>query len=305
MFDEGDVFKDILKQTSVLNRSSSVVPLRQASWEKTHPVRSRSSISVLKKPNKPAEHTLSYRYELKYLVSEANALALMHFVEAHLPLDRYCKLQPGGMSPIVSLYLDSHNLQLCRESLEGHKNRFKLRIRSYTDDLDYPRFFEIKRRISPVILKSRARVEHCDVASLLSGLSLPEEDCNGDQAILSQFRLYVNIINAAPVIKIRYIRRAYEGDSNNRVRVTFDHQLAYNVSSAPEVSFNGPGWQRYPLNGIILEIKFTGSYPTWLNQMVKCFDLHQQSFSKYARSVKNACLLKFCAPKVPARIYQS
>jgi len=306
MFDEGDTFKDILKQTSVLNRSSSVVPLRQASWEKTHPVRSRSSISVLKKPNKPVDHTLlSCRHELKYLVSEAKALVLMHFVEAHLPLDRYCKLQPGGMSPIVSLYLDSHNLQLCRESLEGHKNRFKLRIRSYTDDPDYPRFFEIKRRINPIIVKSRARVEHCDIASLLLGLSLPEEDCHADQATLKQFRLYANSINAAPVIKIRYIRRAYEGDSNNRVRVTFDHQLAYNVSSAPEVSFNGPGWQRYPLNGIILEIKFTGSYPAWLNQMVKCFELHQQSFSKYARSVKNACLLKFCAPKVPARIYQS
>jgi hypothetical protein len=302
MLDEGGAFKDILKQTSALNGRFSVVPPRQASKEKTTPVRSRS---VLKKPNELVDRTLSHRYELKYLVSEAKALVLMHFVEAYLPLDRYCELQPGGMIPIVSLYLDSHNLQLCRESMEGHKNRFKLRIRSYTDDLDYPRFFEIKRRVSSVIIKARARVEHCDIASLLLGLSLPEEDCHADQATLKQFKLYVNLINAAPVIKIRYMRRAYEGDSSNRVRITFDHQLAFNVSSAPEVSFNGPGWQRYPFNGVILEIKFSGSYPAWLNQMVRCFDLRQQSFSKYALSVKNACLRKFCAPKVPARIYQS
>ena len=299
---EGDVFKDT-QQTFISNRSPSVVLLRPTTTEKISPVCSKSNISVPKKPKELVDCALNCRHELKYFVSEAKALAIRHFVEAYLPLDRYCELQPDGMSPIVSLYLDSHNLQLCRESLEGHKNRFKLRIRSYTDDPDYPRFFEIKRRINPIIFKSRARVKHCDVASLLSGLSLPEEDCNGDQATLKQFQLYVNRINAAPVIKIRYIRRAYEGDSNNRVRITFDRQLAFNVSSAPEVSFNGPGWQCYPSNGVVLEIKFNGSYPAWLNQMVRCFNLRQQSFSKYARSVKNACQLKFCAPKVPARIY--
>lgn len=295
--------KDIRKQTSMSNRSYSVVPLRQSTKGKTPPVCSRSSISVLKKPNKPVDRTLICRHEKKYLVSEAKALALMHFVEAYLPLDRYCKLQPSGMTPIVSLYLDSHNLQLCRESMDGHKNRFKLRIRSYTDDLDSPRFFEIKRRINHVIFKTRAQVKHCDVASLLSGLSLPE-DCGVDQATLKQFQLYVNSINAAPVIKIRYMRRAYEGDSNNRVRITFDRQLAFNASSAPEVLLNGPNWQCYPLNGVILEIKFTGSYPAWLSQMVKRFDLHQRSFSKYALSVENACLMKFCAPKTVSRIYQ-
>lgn len=194
-------------------------------------------------------------------------------------------------------------MQLCRESLEGHKNRFKLRVRSYTDDPDYPRFFEIKRRMNTVIIKDRARVEHCNVARLLSELSLPAGSCRTDGDALEQFRLYTNSINAEPVIKIRYMRQAYEGDSQTRVRVTFDRQLSFNVGSAPEVSFTGQGWQRHPLKGVILEIKFTGHYPAWLNRMVKSFDLHQRSLSKYARSVKKSCLLKFCAPKIPVRFY--
>ena len=252
---------------------------------------------------KPVDLNFGCRYELKYLISESKAQALAQFVQSYLPLDRYCKLQSSDAYPIVSLYLDSHNLQLCRESLEGHKNRFKLRVRSYTDDPDYPRFFEIKRRMNTVIIKDRAQVVHCNVARLLSELSLPTGGYRPDGDTLEQFRLYTNSINAGPVIRVRYMRHAYEDDSQTRVRVTFDRQLAFNVSSVPDVLFTGEGWQRHPIKGVILEIKFIGRYPAWLNQMVKCFDLHQWSLSKYARSVKRSCLLKFCAPKIPVRIY--
>ncbi len=298
-----DMLKDTQKQTSMPKKSSSVVPLRPTIREKTSLVRGKSNVSVLKKTDMAVNRILNCRHELKYLVSESKAQAAMRVVESYLPLDRFCKLQPGGMCPIVSLYLDSHNLQLCRESLEGHKNRFKLRIRSYTNDVDYPRFFEIKRRVNTIITKDRARVKHHNIVSLLSGLSLPPQDRDTEYQTIQHFQLYMNSINAAPVIKIRYMRRAYEGDLNNRVRITFDRQLAFNVCSAPDVSFSGPGWQRYPLNGVVLEIKFTGSYPAWLNQMVKHLGLYQQSFSKYALSMKNACSLGFCSPQIPARIH--
>ncbi|MHC4126130.1 MAG: VTC domain-containing protein [Planctomycetota bacterium] len=243
------------------------------------------------------------RHEIKYCISEAKAAAIIQFIKPYLHLDRYCKLQPSGVYPIVSLYLDSHNLQLCRESLEGHKNRFKLRIRSYTDDPAYPQFFEIKRRINTTIIKDRTRVMPCNVAPLISRLSLPPKNISNDGEALKQFRLYMNNINAAPVIQVRYFRQAFENGLDNRIRVTFDRTLCYNATSAPEVGLNGQGWQRYPMDGVILEIKFTGHYPIWLNQMIKCFDLRNQSLSKYARSVKKACSLGFCSPKIPERIY--
>ncbi len=248
--------------------------------------------------------TLASRYEMKYLISEARATAIERFVSDYLPIDHYSKLQPNGSYPIVSLYLDSPDLMLCRESLTGVLNRFKLRIRSYSDDLSYPRFCEIKRRANTVIIKSRARVKTQDLEAILAGrYAPPQKDNPKDIEALKQFLLYYNSINASPVILIRYMRRAYEGTSDNRVRVTFDKNLCFNTSITSEVLLGGSGWQKnnVSLQGVILEIKFTGRFPAWLNRMSRYFGLRQRSMSKYTTSVQNACRLRFCAPKIISR----
>lgn len=248
------------------------------------------------------DSTLWCRYEMKYVVSKSKAAAIAKFIRPYLKLDRYCRSRPGFAYPIVSLYLDSDNLQLCMESLRGHLKRFKLRVRSYSDELDCPRFFEVKRRANTIIIKSRARVMHQDVADLLAGRYIPPvRNYKTEVDALKQFQLYMKSISAKPKVLIRYMRQAYEGDAQNRLRVTFDRQLAYKVSSDPQVLFNGRGWHdsSITLRNVILEIKFTGRYPAWLGRMVRYFGLSQQSMSKYAASMKKACSLRFCAPKLP------
>jgi hypothetical protein len=246
----------------------------------------------------PADKMLACRYEIKYLVTESQAAAIAQFMRPYIQADRYCKLQRGGGYPIVSLYLDSENLRLCRESLEGRKNRFKLRIRGYTDEPDYPVFFEIKRRINAVIVKSRARVMLRDVPHLLAGLRLPPQNYNVDLDALNQFQLYVASIRARPTVLIRYMREAYEAQGESRVRVTFDRQLCYKVTHQPEVRLGGSGWQHnpYTMGTVIMEIKFTDCYPAWLDRMVKYFNLRGRSVSKYATSLQDSSLLMFCAP---------
>jgi hypothetical protein len=253
--------------------------------------------AVVRHSDSWVDSVISCRYEMKYVICESRAEAIRQFIKPYVQLDRYCKLRRSGVYPIVSLYLDSNDFQLCRESLTGQKNRFKLRIRSYTDDPNYPRFFEIKRRMNNIIIKSRCRVLDKDVSKLLTGLSLPlqEHHFATDYEALRQFQLYVNNIRARPVVLIRYMRQAYEDDSENRVRITFDRKLAYNVTSKPKVRLNSQGWRRHSLLGsVILEIKFTDRYPAWLRQMVECFNLRQQSMSKYATSVQEASSRGFC-----------
>ncbi|HUT47486.1 MAG TPA: polyphosphate polymerase domain-containing protein [Sedimentisphaerales bacterium] len=246
------------------------------------------------------DRTLSCRHELKYHINESQAKAIAEFIKPYLEVDRYCKLQRSGDYPIVSLYLDSENLQLCQESLRGHKSRFKLRIRSYTDEPDYPRFFEIKRRINTIINKSRARVMNRDVPTLLAGLSLPPQNYTADIDTINQFQFYMKGIGARPIVLIRYMRQAFEGNLENRVRVTFDRELAYCVTNRPEVRLGGRGWQRNPftLCGVILEIKFTNNYPAWLSQMVKYFNLQARSISKFGSSITDSRLLEFYAPQL-------
>ncbi|MHC4330235.1 MAG: VTC domain-containing protein [Planctomycetota bacterium] len=262
--------------------------------------RQKKRPSLAGKSSEPADRTLACRYELKYHITESKAEAIAQFIKPFLQLDRYCKLQRSGDYPIVSLYLDSGDLQLCRESLRGHKNRFKLRIRSYTDETDYPRFFEIKRRMNTIIIKSRARVMNPDVPTLLAGLPLPPQNYTADLETINQFQLYAGSIKAKPAVLVRYMRQAYECDSENRVRVTFDRKLAYSITNATQIRLGGRGWQLNPFTtgGVILEIKFTDRYPVWLSQMVKCFNLRARSISKYASSLDDSCVLKFCAPQL-------
>jgi len=260
----------------------------------------KRSVDIEKIPGKFVDRTLGCRNEMKYLISESKAQAIAQFIKPYIQLDRYCKLQRGDAYPIVSLYLDSENLLLARESMTGQKNRFKLRIRGYTDDPDYPRFFEIKRRMNTIIIKNRTRVMHPDTATVLAGLSLPRRDYSVNEETLKQFQFYMKSINAQPTILVRYMRQAFEGTSENRVRVTLDRELCYKVTKEPEIKINGRGWQHhsYTLSRVILEVKFTDRYPAWLNRMVKYFDLRQESISKYATSILQSRMLGFCAPQL-------
>jgi hypothetical protein len=287
------------KQTSERG-AGKVEAVHGPSSQKKGPDARPSKVSALRGLAKPVDRTLFCRHEIKYRIYESQAAAVEEFIRPYLQLDRYSKLRRDKAYPIVSLYLDSENLLLCKQTLRGVKNRFKLRIRSYTDEPGYPRFFEIKRRMNTIIIKNRARVRDEDVEALLAGAPLPPQDFSTDEQTLNQFQLYMKSIIAKPTILIRYMRQAYEDSSQNRVRVTFDRELCYKVTREPKVLLNGQGWQQNPISrgGVILEIKFTARYPAWLSRLVSCLNLRQDSFSKYATSVTNACSLGFCAPRL-------
>jgi hypothetical protein len=233
------------------------------------------------------------RHELKYVVSEAQAAAMIEYVHPLVPPDVHAA---RGTYPVVTLYLDSADLRLCRESLDGVKNRFKLRIRSYTDASDTPCSFEIKRRMNRVIAKSRAWVRRVDMPSALNDLRALSwgEGCR--EANLAQFLYYQARLRAAPVLRVRYLRQAFESAGGNHLRVTFDRQLHFNTTATPNIEMNGRGWQPFPADPVVLEIKFSGRFPGWLSGIIRTLGIQDRSFSKYALSVKHACGRRFCAP---------
>src|SRR5215212_10202095 len=113
------------------------------------------------------------RFEQKYIISEDIALQVREFVRSYLELDENGVGKPNYSYPVHSLYLDSDDLKLFWSTINGDKNRFKLRLRFYNNNPDTPIFFEIKRRMNNCILKQRGGVRREAVDSLLSGL-LPE-----------------------------------------------------------------------------------------------------------------------------------
>ncbi len=188
--------------------------------------------------------------------------------------------------------------------MDKKTNRFKLRIRCYDDNPQSPCFIEIKRRLNSVILKGRARSSKDQVESILRGNSPSEKLYKKDLEIIRQFQFYVRMLQAQPVVLVRYMRQAFEDDSQNRVRITFDRQLCCKAVNQPIVTTNGSGWNTLPMDFVVLEIKFTNYYPAWLNDLTKIFDLKQTSMSKYVSSVKQSRSMGYCDPGIQMGEYQ-
>src|SRR5437867_3965843 len=100
------------------------------------------------------------RFELKYIVREDIARAVRDFISSYLELDEFGASQPNLSYPVHSLYWDTIN---------GNKNRYKLRLRFYDSDPKSPVYFEIKRRMNDAILKQRGAVRHEAVDWILAG----------------------------------------------------------------------------------------------------------------------------------------
>ena len=229
------------------------------------------------------------RWELKYAATEATALAVREFVSGCLELDEYGECQPDLSYPVHSLYLDSEDLRIYWGTINGNKNRYKLRLRFYNDQPDAPVFFEIKRRMNEAILKQRGGVKRTAVEGILAGQCPMEEDLiSADLKTLMAVQHFVRLMlddGATPRAHVAYRREAWISPNDNSLRVTLDRH----VQCAPEFSTRFTAQLDSPVsvfgNLVILELKFTGRFPLWFNQLVQRFNLQQRSAAKYADGV--------------------
>ena len=116
------------------------------------------------------------RYELKYVIDESTARTVRDFARSYLQRDEHAIPAMGHAYPIYSVYLDSPAWTLYNSTVQGQKNRYKLRIRYYNDNPKSPVFFELKRRVHDVILKDRACVKRQSVSELLRGRCPSRDD---------------------------------------------------------------------------------------------------------------------------------
>ena len=230
------------------------------------------------------------RYELKYLINEEKALRIRDFVRSYLDLDEYCAEQPNFSYPTLSLYLDSDALDTYWHTINGNRNRFKLRLRYYDDHPNTPVFFEIKRRENNVILKDRGGVRKEAVRLLLSG-HMPERQHllqPGDEqqfVAVQRFCQLMLDVHARPKMHIAYLREAYECPDNNGVRLTFDRSVE--SAPMPRADLVARSKEAHSVFGrtVILELKFTARYPKWFRELVETFHLMQAGAAKFAEGI--------------------
>jgi hypothetical protein len=229
------------------------------------------------------------RFELKYLINKAIVPQLRDFVRSYLELDDYGVGQPNYAYPVHSVYLDSDGLQTFHDTLNGTKNRFKLRLRYYDDHPETPVFFEVKGRVDNCILKQRCGVRRQAVGILLAGqLPQPGDLLSREPrhlAAIQRFNFLMQKIQARPKAHNNYMREAWVSPYDNSVRVTFDRSVRiepfFRAEAVTEMTNPVPIYTEC----VILELKFTNRFPNWCMDMVRSFDLMRLAAAKYVGGI--------------------
>lgn len=225
------------------------------------------------------------RFELKYIISEHKARAVRDFVRAYLSPDKFGEISEGNSYPVHSLYLDSADLELYRTTINGDRNRQKLRIRFYEGDETGPVFLEIKQRQNEAILKERCAVQRQALDILAAGNMIPREmivnsTATEERALTNFVRAFYRL-QARPVSHVSYRREAWSSIGDNRHRVTFDRS----VRTEPRNRFTCTAEMLRPVDvfsdKVVLELKFTGRFPDWMREMAAALQLRTCSAAKY------------------------
>jgi hypothetical protein len=231
----------------------------------------------------------SPRYECKYLVPNDRVEPIRSYIRPFVRLDPFAASRGLVRYAVCSLYLDTDDLRLYRHSLHGLRNRYKLRIRSYSDDPSEPVFLEVKRRVDGIVLKCRAAIDRGCLPRALAGVpGDPDRPRSVHASALSEFAHLALAAGCRPMMRVRYRREAYESRAGDPVRVTFDTDLCHALTPRHDVSLNGRGWRPSPLPETILEVKFTDRFPSWVRDLLRAFDLQRVSLPKYGLSMTRA-----------------
>jgi hypothetical protein len=237
------------------------------------------------------------RFELKYHLNEGKAAQIRDFVQGHIipssggrfTLDEFSVGKPNFSYAVHSLYFDSDKLKTYWDTINGDKNRFKLRIRYYDSNPGSPVFFEIKRRMDQCIMKQRGGVKKEIVPWLLAGHH-PEpghllSKSPKQMVALQRFCQLMQQIRAESKLHIAYDREAYVSDDDS-FRLTMDRRIRSeaNLVGLIETRMNHPA--SVYTDKVILELKFTNRFPNWYRELVETFNLMQCGAAKYVEGVQ-------------------
>ena len=211
------------------------------------------------------------RVEKKYRLTPAQKDALLSTVQAHLTPDAH------GRSTICSLYLDTPDHLIIRNSIDARVYKEKLRLRSYgTPSLNENVFLEIKKKYKGVVYKRREILTLTEAMAYIRGGNMPR-----DTQIMREIDYARRFYHQPqPAMLIAYEREAYFDRDLPSLRITFDTNVRYRVDDL-HLDHGHHGTRLLPPDMILMEIKTDGAMPLWLARALSEHGLHPSSFSKY------------------------
>ncbi len=216
------------------------------------------------------------RYELKYIITPEQRTFLEKMLEGHMKLDKY------GITSIASLYYDTIDYRLIRESIEKPPFKEKIRLRSYGLASDSsPVFLELKRKYDGIVYKRRVQT----VIPAVDRFFAREGDIVADGQIAREITYFRDFYGTlVPACLIIYDRAAYF-EPGGDLRLTIDGNPRYRIKNA-NLTTNMEGISLLPEGYSILEIKVQEAMPLWLTHILDEGHIYKTSFSKYGEAYK-------------------
>ncbi len=219
-----------------------------------------------------AVQTIFKRYELKYLLTEAQKEAVLQAMAEHMELDQY------GRTTIRNIYFDTENYRLIRHSIDKPVYKEKLRIRSYQRARsDSTVYVELKKKFDDIVYKRRLGLYADEAMQWLSGKC----SCRKDTQISAEVDHFLNFYQTLhPVVFLSCEREAYYSKDGSDFRVTFDDQI---LCRQTDISLDASvyGTPLLPPGTALMEIKCSGGIPLWMTKVLSRERIYKTSFSKY------------------------
>lgn len=184
------------------------------------------------------------RYEVKYMLSLSQYEKIINVITSYLLSDIH------GKSTIQSLYYDTDNFKIIRDSIDAKSYKEKLRLRCYNKNIDNKVFLELKKKYN-------------------------------DSQIAKEIDYFKKLYGSLkPKVLLLYDRMAYF-DLNSDLRITFDNNIRYRTSdfSLKNDLVGKPLFDNS--NYYLMEIKTGVAMPLWLNNILNENKIYPCSFSKY------------------------
>lgn len=233
------------------------------------------------------------RREYKYLIDEPTAERVRRAIAGICTPDAHAS---GGRYLIDTLYLDTVGLHIYRATVEDERVRAKLRIRTYPNTPRSPVFFEVKKRVDDVIVKTRAAIPTNRWAEILEAGDLDLIPADQREQAEPFFAMYHANRHGPmlPQVLVRYEREPYTSTIDDDVRLTIDRKIEVRSCAELALSDSMYGWSpvdhplamRTPGSYAVLELKFPIRAPHWMIELVRGLDLPRLAFSKYARGIE-------------------
>ena len=218
------------------------------------------------------------RYEIKYLVTDAQRRAIMDGMAAHMKGDAY------GQSTICNIYYDLPHYYLIRRSLEKPVYKEKLRVRSYgTARPDSKVFVELKKKYRDVVYKRRVSLPEREAMYYLSGNATGGLSGQIGREI-DYFRGYYKEL--APKVFLSYDREAFYAVDDDSFRVTFDRNILWRDTDLSLTS-GAYGQPILEEDQSLMEIKTGEAMPLWMTELLSENRVFKTSFSKYGRAYQD------------------